>query len=412
VIGSMLPRRYLFTFLALLTIACPAQAAPDEDVLGKAEGYPIGTPKTWFYDEHVRIGSFSHLDSILPHYTLQKSASPLPLPAEKTDSRFLYTLDLKTYSLDDFLARQRITGLLVIKDGKILAERYQYDRNASERFVSHSMAKSIVSIAIGMALAEKKIASLDDTIAKYVPKLAGTAYGETTIRNMLRMSSGVPFSEVYDGKDDLTRFSLARVRQDTIAALSEFRTREAEQGTRFHYASSETVNLVLVLQAVTGMPLSDYLTPRLWQPMGAEADATWVKLPDGTVSGAGSFNATLRDYGRLGVLLANDGMAGGKQVIPKDYLLDATDWRRQPEAFQPYKATRYFGYGYQFWLFPGEKRRFALLGVYGQTIFVDPELKLVLVLTAAAKNGNVGQETFGRERDAFWRGLVAEFGLW
>ena len=146
--------------------------------------------------------------------------------------------------------------------------------------------------------------------------------------------------------------------------------------------------------------------------MGAEADASWTIVADGTVAGAGNFNAILRDYGRLGILLANDGVAGGKQIIPKEYLLDATDWHRQPEAFKPYKATPYFGYGYQFWLFPGEKRRFALLGVYGQAIFVDPELKLVLVLTAAAKNANVGNETFGRERDALWRGLVATFGSW
>ena len=90
----------------------------------------------------------------------------------------------------------------------------------------------------------------------------------------------------------------------------------------------------------------------------------------------------------------------------------ATDWHRQPEAFAPHKATPYFGYGYQFWLFPGEKRRFALLGVYGQSIFVDPELKLVMVITAAAKNASVGKESFARERDALWRGVVAKYGSW
>ena len=268
------------------------------------------------------------------------------------------------------------------------------------------MAKSIVSLAVGMALAEGKIASLDDTVAKYVPRLAGSPYGETTIRNILKMSSGVPFSEVYDGKDDLSRFNIARYKYGSIEALREFKLREVEQGSRFHYASAETVNLVMVLREVTGMPLSEYLTPRLWQPMGAEADATWIKAPDGSVTGSGNFNAVLRDYGRLGVLLANDGVAGGKQIVPRDYLLEATDWHRQPDAFAPRKATPYFGYGYQFWLFPGEKRRFALLGIYGQSIFVDPELKLVLVITGAAKTASVGNESLGRERDALWRGVI------
>jgi CubicO group peptidase (beta-lactamase class C family) len=405
-------RRFIPLVLILAALAAPALAAPDEDVLGKAQGYPVGRPKNWFFEERVRVGSFSHLDEILPYYTLARSASPLPLPKVASEPKLQYRFEQQTYSIDDFLARERVTGLLVIKDGQILVERYQYDRKDSDRFISQSMAKSITSLAIGIALAEKKIASLDDTVAKYEPKLAGSPYGETTIRNVLRMSSGVPFDESYNGQDDLMRFGETRYRQGSIAALREFGRREVEQGTRFHYASSETVNLVMVLRAVTGMPLTDYLTPRLWQPMGAEADASWIKSSDGTVTGNGAFNAILRDYGRLGILLANDGAAGGKQVIPKDYLLDATDWHRQPEAFQPSKATPYFGYGYQFWLFPGEKRRFALLGVYGQSIFVDPELKLVLVLTAVAKNASVGKETLGRERDALWRGLVATFGSW
>ena len=229
--------------LASMTLASSAEAAPDEGILGKDKGYPIGTPGTWFYDEHVRVGSFSHLDAILPHYTLARSASPLPLPKVADEPKLQYRFEQQTYTIDDFLARERITGLLVIKDGQILAERYQYDRKDSDRLVSHSMAKSITSLAIGIALAEKKIASLDDTVAKYEPKLAGSPYGETTIRNILRMSSGVPFDESYNGRDDLARFDVIRYRKGSIAALREFATREVEQGTRFHYASSETVSL-------------------------------------------------------------------------------------------------------------------------------------------------------------------------
>ena len=409
----MRPRSFLLPCAALLIVlAFPAFAAPDEQQLGKAAGYPIGTRANWFFDESVRVGSFSNLDRLLPHYTLKKPVSPQPLRAASTEPEFEYRFENRTLTLDDFLARQRITGLLVIKDGEVLLERYQYHRTASHRFVSHSMAKSIVSLAVGMALAEGKIASLDDAVAKYVPKLAGVPYGETSIRNVLRMSSGVPFSEDYDGNDDLTRFTLVRNAHGSIEALRWFRAREAEQGRRFHYASSETVILAVLLRAVTGTTLSEYLTGRLWQPMGAEADATWIRTTDGTETGSGSFNATLRDYGRLGVLLANDGAVGARQVVPKEYLLEATDWHRHPDAFAPRRATPYFGYGYQFWTFPGEKRRFALLGVYGQSIFVDPELKLVMVITAAAKNASIGDEPFAAERSAVWRGLVGKYGSW
>ncbi|MES2198385.1 MAG: serine hydrolase [Pseudomonadota bacterium] len=405
-------RLFLMPCLALLALASPAAAAPDEEQLGKSAGYPIGSRASWFYDEAVRVGSFSNLDSLLPHNTLRKAAAPLPLPAAAGQPRIEYRFENRTLALDDFLARQRVTGLLLIKDGNVLFERYQYDRTPAHRFVSHSMAKSIVSVAVGMALAEGKIASLDDAVAKYVPRLAGVPYGETSIRNVLRMSSGVAFREVYDGNDDIARFARLRVRQGSIEALREFRDRETEQGARFHYASSETAILAVLLHAVTGTTLAEYLTQRLWQPMGAEADATWVKTPDGIESGSGNFNATLRDYGRLGVLLANDGAVGGRQVVPKDYLLEATDWHRHPTSFAPRRATPFFGYGYQFWTFPGEKRRFALLGVYGQSIFVDPELKLVLVITAAAKNASVGKEPFAAERSALWRALVGKYGSW
>jgi CubicO group peptidase (beta-lactamase class C family) len=274
------------------------------------------------------------------------------------------------------------------------------------------MAKSIVALAIGMLLAEGKIASLDDRVSRYVPELAGSGYGDAAIRDILRMSSGVAFNEVYDGNDDSHRFSVLRAQHDTITALKAFKTREAPAGARFHYASIETAVLATVIRAVTGGNVSSTIGPRLWQPMGAEADATWIRTKDGLEVAGGSFNATLRDYGRLGVLLADDGVRDGRQIIPKAYLLEATDWQRQPAAFQPGKATPYFGYGYQFWLYPGAKRRFALLGVYGQSMFVDPELKLVLVITAAARNANAGKETLARERDALWRGLVAMYGSW
>jgi CubicO group peptidase (beta-lactamase class C family) len=408
----MRPGVILMRCAALVALMSSAAAAPDEDLLGKASGYPVGKRGSWFFDESVRVGSFSNLDKFLPHYTLQKAASASPLPTAPGELKVEYRFEHQTHTLDDFLNRQRITGLLVIKDGEILLERYQYERKPTDHFVSHSMAKSIVSVAVGMALAEGKIASLDDRVAKYEPKLAGSAYGETSIRNVLRMSSGVPFNEVYDGKDDLARFGNLRGARGAIDALRAFGPREVEQGTRFHYASSETIVLAVLLHAVTGTTLSAYLTERLWQPMGAEADATWIRSHDGLEVAAGSFNAVLRDYGRLGVLLANDGMAGDKQVVPKDYLLEATDWHRQPEPFAPKRATSYFGYGYQFWLFPGEKRRFALLGVYGQSIFVDPELKLVMVITAAAKNASVGKEPLAAERDAVWRGLVGKYGSW
>ncbi len=122
------------------------------------------------------------------------------------------------------ILRQRISGLLINKDGQVLLERYPYDRYAAHRLVSHSMAKSIVSSGIGLAVQDKKIAGLDDIVATYVRDLKGSAGGETSIRNVLRMASGVRFSELYDGQDDLTKLSVLRSSQGTMQPSARFQT--------------------------------------------------------------------------------------------------------------------------------------------------------------------------------------------
>ena len=408
--------------LLLISIAAPASAGPDEDKLGKAQGYPAGTAKNWFYDESVRVGSFTSQGEIPGIFNgkanvLPASTAPMKLGRSEREPSIRWEVDrFKNLTVDDYLARQRIMGLMIIKDGVIQVERYQYDRNASQRFLSNSMAKSIVSLAVGIAVQEGKIVSLDERADHYAPKLAGTLYGETTIRNLLRMSSGARFEERYDGKDDLERFARAVIAGGVEEAAKVITEREAPQGTRFSYASAETEILAAVLRGATGMNVSDYLSARLWQAMGAETSALWRADKTGLERAAGNFNATLSDFGRLGVLLANDGVRpddpAHKQIIPRDYLLEATDWRRAPEAFRPFKATPYYGYSYQFWTFPTEKRRFAMLGVYGQMIFIDPELKLVMVQTAANATAKSGGTTLGRDADAFWRGVVRQYGRW
>jgi len=349
-----------------------ADAAPDEDKLGKEQGYPIGTARTWFFDESVRVGSFTAQGVIAGIFggnanVLAPSDAPMPLPRAAREPPIRWDVDnRKALSVDDYLSRQRIMGLLIVKDGVIQVERYQYGRRPTHRFLSNSMAKSITSLAIGMAQEEGKIKSLDDRADAYVPKLAGTLLGETTIRNLLRMASGARYTEEYDGKDDAARY-LAVVTRDGIEVAAKVVTERAvPQGSHFSYASVNTHVLAAVLRGATGMSVSEYLAPRLWQAIGAETSALWRADKTGLELAGGNFNATLRDYARLGMVLANDGVrpddVARKPIIPRDYLLEATDWHRVPSSFRPGWATPYYGYGYQFWLFPGERRRFALLG--------------------------------------------------
>src|SRR4030095_15723786 len=400
---------------ARLSLCRFAIAAPDEELLGKSKGYPAGTRANWYTDDAVRVGSYTNLDKLFPnqYHVLHRAENPSELGQVTAEPSLRYRFGGHFNTLHIYLARQRVTGLLIIKDGQILVERYQYDRKPTDRLTSNSMAKSLISIGIGFALSDKLIHSLDDRVVEYVPELKGNIYGETKIRNLLRMASGARFTEdSVSRNDDADKFARLHGSKGSIAAILAFNTRDAPEGERFHYASIETQVLTVVLCAATGKTASGYLAERLWRPLGAEADATWIIATDGLERGAAFFNATLRDWGRLGRLLANDGALDGKQIIPADYLIEATDWHKHPPAFAPKVSPPANGYGYQFWTMRGEKRRFYMRGVYGQSIYVDPELKLVLVHTAVAKRAPIGNDTMGAELGALWYGLVNTFGHW
>ena len=415
--------RLLFAALAGCLVWCStALAAPDEEALCKPRGYPVGTARNWFFDECVRVGSFTHQAEIPGIFfgsvnAMQPAAMPLVLGKADLEPPYRWSVGGQPgLTVDDYLNRQRVMALLVIKDGVIQVERYQYDRTADHRFLSNSMAKTVTALAIGLAHREGRIRSLDDRAETYAPKLAGTLYGDTTVRNLLRMASGAKFEEIYNGKDDLARYGAASARDGAAGGAKVITERLYPQGTVFNYASAETDMLALVLQGATGQTLSSYLQTRLWEPMGAQSAGLWRTDSTGLERASGNFNATARDYARLGVLLANDGRRSDRpdlgEIIPRDFLLEATDWNQHPPAFAPKKATPYYGYGYQVWTFPGVQRRFALLGVYGQAIFVDPSQKLVLVHLAANATAKAGQTSMGRELGALWYGLVSHYGAW
>lgn len=398
----------------LLCIATLAQAEPDADLLGRAQGYPVGGPATW-YQPHYRVGSWSAVEQIGVQVRAVARAGPVrELPRAANPPAIQYRHRNLSYSLDDYLERRRITGLLVLRHGEIVAEYYRYGRTPEARFLSFSMAKSVTSMLIGIALDKGLIASLDDPAEKYATALAGSAYGGTTIRQLLRMSSGVKFTENYDGNDDISRLSRSTAgsgpRPNQL--LKSFEERINPPGDKFSYATAETEVLGRVLTgAAAGKTMTQLTSEWLWQPLGAERDALWRIGVDGQEQSGGGFAATLRDWGRLGLMLANDGKVGDQQVVPLGYLMEATDVARQPPAFAPGKATPYLGYGYQFWLMPMKTRTFALQGIHGQTVYVQPASGIVMVQTAVydSASGKQDPEPYA-ERNSVWLGVLRSLG--
>jgi CubicO group peptidase (beta-lactamase class C family) len=362
------------------------------------------------YFEKFKVGSFSHAAKILPSKPVARGGEILPLPrGDATPVSYTYQGQRRT--LDDYLERQRTSAILILRNGQIVSERYRYDRAEDNRFLSFSVAKSINSMLIGIALEKGIIHSLDDAAEKYVAELKGSLYGATTIRQLLHMSSGVTFAERYDGKDDIYRLMLAErgIGEKTpLQFLASFTERSFPAGEKTSYSSSETTVLGYVLRRAANRPITELTEEWLWKPLGAESDAAWNYSVDGQEGVEGRFNATLRDYGRIGLLLANDGALRGQQIVPREYLLDATDADRQLPPFRPHTATPYYGYGSQFWILPLKSRTFACLGIYGQAIFVQPETKIVMVHLGVWREAKDIEAS--RERDALWRGVLASLG--
>jgi len=331
------------------------------------------------------VGRYSRMDELYPSRRVAKGQAVRPLK----DSR-------EPFNVDAFLDANRNTGLMLVQGDTVLAERYQYDRQPGQRFASASVAKTVLGMLVGIAVHEQKIFSIDDRAEKYVPELRGHPYGETSLRHLLTMSSGVQFDE--NATPHLMRLSVLQRSEGGVATVLPINQRERPAGTRFHYSNADSQVLGLVLRAATGKPVAEYLSEKIWQPMGAEADASWLVDKGGYEVAFCCLNATLRDYARLGMLLASYGSYDGRQIIPEAWVRAST--RAEAPHLQPGRATRFNGYGYQTWLVQERAQRFAALGAFGQAIFVSPEDKIVMVHTAVHRS----------IRDTEARG--AQFKLW
>ena len=388
-----------------------SQGGPDAALYGANEGYPVpsylralseGDP----WSPGYRVGAFSHFDEIFATRKVARAATPWMFRrGALPDVR--YRFRDKPSSLTDYLARNPVTGLLIARDDEILFEHYQYGRTDHDRMLSQSMVKSITGLLVGLAVADGAIKSVGDTVESYVPGFKGSEYGATSIRDLLHMSSGVDFGEERDNGRDLDRLwrdmviGLGPFRKGTIKSMTQFNHRIAPPGTRFYYASIEPDVLGQVVRAAVGKPLSQYLQEKVWQQIGTQSDATWFLDADGYELPHFGFNATLRDWARLARLFAHDGAWQGRQLIPAQWMIEATTVAPSDGYLAPGKAMPDFGYGYLFFLLPGNRRQFALLGFKGQRILIDPPAKLVMVQTALEE---------GPEIWRLWAALTAQLG--
>src|ERR1700760_1455106 len=298
----------ILTALALTATFSGASGATDPEHL------PPGAASILTWTPEQQAWGYKNMEKLAPVRVIKRGEGVHALPQGRAiDVRF--TSGDKTYDTAGYMQAFRASGVLVIKNGKIVLERYGLGRTANDRWTSFSVAKSLTATLIGAAIKDGKIKSLDDKVAQYIPEMKGSAYDDVTVRQLITMTSGVKWNESYtDPNSDVAKVGLSILEPGVNPVVSYMRRlpREAAPGSKFVYKTGETDLAGIVLSNAVGEPLADYLSDKLWRPYGMEQDGIWVEDVAGHERGGCCISMTLRDYGRVGQFMLEHGVIGGQ----------------------------------------------------------------------------------------------------
>ncbi|WP_448664446.1 serine hydrolase domain-containing protein [Sphingomonas sp. CJ20] len=384
----MTKRWMLATALAMAALSAgpaQAQAVVSPDVPLKADDTSglrkIGA-EILFWSQAQRDANFPHMERLFPGHIVRAGAKVRALPAGKP-------LAMPDAEIDAFIAAQNVAGLIVLQDGKVRLERYARGYDATGRWTSFSVAKSFTSVLVGAAIRDGYIKSVEEPVTRYIPELAGSGYDGVTIAQLLTMTSGVRWNEDYtDPKSDVARMFLEPVPagEDPTVHYMRKLPRETAPGSKWVYKTGETNLIGVLVTRATGKPLATYLSDKVWKPFGMERDAFWMVGPSGAEVSGCCLSVSLRDYARMGLFA----LQGGKGVVPPGWIAQST--MAQARFDRPG-----YGYGYQWWVYPGG--RFGATGIFGQTIRVDPKTRTVIAISAAAPKAS--DAAYSEARTAF-----------
>ena len=338
--------------------------------------------------------TFQHIGEILPTQRVWRGPGPVsPLPDDTQDILSLpFAHDGTEEKLGDYFSSMETDGLLVLHRGKVIVERYDNDMERNTLHLSQSVGKSVAGAVAGVLVGQGVI-DPDAPITHYLPELEATAYKGATLRHVLDMTSGVVFNEDYTAPDShMAQMDVAcgwktygapdwpKTMWDLILSLKE---QERPHGAEFHYRSIETDVLSFAMQAATGLSIADLISQHIWQPMGAEEDASLTLDPAGYGLACGGFNASLRDYARFAHIYASGGRANGRQVVPPAWIADTqkADASRFTEGYR--HVLPHGAYRNQFWVERAGGPVMLARGVFGQMLFIDPEADFVGVVLSS-----------------------------
>jgi CubicO group peptidase (beta-lactamase class C family) len=347
----------------------------------------ISTPRQVFdgaMTPDLEVRTFARSDELFPVRVVEKGSVERKLPAAKIALKNVhFEAGGEKYDLFDYLALNRVAGLLILKNGEIVLEDYELGIGPGTHWPSYSMAKSATSTLIGAALLDGSITNLDDPVTKYVPALKGGGYDGVSVRNVIQMASGVKWDETYtDPKSDRRKLLEVQLQQKPGSVLAFMRAlpKAGAPGAIWNYNTGETVIVGAVIEGATHKSLAKYLSEKIWSPCGMEFEAKWqLESPDGMGWGGSGLAATLRDFGRIGLLVQADGVIDGKRIVPPGWFDEAGSAKQIGGNTEEY--------GYLWWTFPKgdpvHDGAFQARGIFGQQMYINRKEKIVIVVLCA-----------------------------
>ena len=356
----------LFTTALCLAVALPLAASEQHapTVGQQREG-------VLFWPQAQREAQFRRMYELFPSDRAAHGTHVHALPEGKP-------LALGQGVLARYMDEHHLAGVMVLQHGRVRLQRFAPGFGPAQRWESFSVAKSVTSTLLGIALQRGDIHSLDDTLGTYIPELRDSAYAKVTVQQLLTMTSGVHWNEDYaDAKSDVAQMYLHPCVDGQAHILSYLKKqpRQWPAGTHWNYNTAETDLLGILVQWATHHSLAAYLSQTIWKPYGMAADAYWIKDEcDGSDTGGSGLSATLGDYARLGQFMLDGGRIAGKPVVARAWLDGAL--HRQENVDDPDR-----GYGYLWWT--DNDGSYAAIGIFGQMVYVDPARRLVIAQVGA-----------------------------
>jgi len=347
----------------------------------------------WFYPKYKMLNHVMHLfdeDRIVNNFRTFDSIWPVSV-MEVSSIKHIYPKDTtiilpknfefqgESYESVKYLKDAWTTGFLVIQNDSIVFEDYYLGNTEYTRNISWSMAKSFISALMGIAIDEGHIKNIEQNVEEYVPELIGTSYEGVRIKDVLQMSTGVKFNEDYgDFYSDINRwgrnFALGGS-QDEFAATLE---REIDPGSVNDYVSINTHVLGMIITRATGRTITAYMQEKLFTPLGMEYDGYWLLDGENMEMVLGGLNLTLRDFAKIGSLFLNNGNWNDNQVVSSEWVKSSVI----PDGPHVQPGIE-FGYGYQWWIPKGDEGEYLAIGVYNQSIYINPTTNTVVVKLSA-----------------------------